>query len=133
MAAISTISEVRALGNLPASAKLGDPIIQPHLDSASRELTVWIGDYSSATGDKLADCKEAEQCITMAYLLPVLFTLYTNGATTIQKELGEIELMFHTPDDMEKVVKQWLDRAKSRTINYINSGGTIKPMGWYAV
>lgn len=133
MAALSTIAEVRALGNLPASAKLEDEIIQPHLDAANRELTAWVGDYSGATDDKLADCKEAEQCITMAYLLPVLNTLYTNGATTIQKELGSIELMFHTPDDMEKVIEQWLERAKSRMAQYVNSGGTTKPMGWYAV
>lgn len=133
MATLSTVSEVRALGNLPASAKLDDAIIQPHLDSAGRELTTWIGDYSTAAGDKLADCKEAEQCLTMAYLLPVLNTLYTQGAVSIQKELGEIDLMFHSPEDTETVVEKWVDRARSRMTQYVNLGGATKPMGWYAI
>ncbi len=133
MAPLSTVTEVRALGNLPASDKLADPIIEPHLSSASRELTSWIGDYSSATEDKLADCKEAEGCLAIAYLLPVLNTMYTNGIVSLQKELGEIELMFHSPDDMDKVIDKWRERAQSRMASYVNEGGDHKPMGWYAV
>ena len=32
-------ADVRALGGLPAIEKMGDSVIQPHLDSAGRELT----------------------------------------------------------------------------------------------
>ena len=122
---LSTASDVRALGNLPPVGKLPDAIIQPHLDSAGRELKTWIGDYSAATGEKVADCKEAECCICLAYLLPVLNTLYTNGVVSLQKEIGDVELMFHSPEDLQLVAERWLARAKARVAQHsaAESGG----------
>ena len=133
MAALSTIVEVRTLGNLPAVDKIADSIIQPHLDSAARELVKWVGDYSTATGDKLAACVEAEGCICMAKLLPVINTMFTDGIITLQKEIGEIDLMFHRPEDLQLVIDWWWDRAKSAVSAYTSSGGSINPIGWYAI
>lgn len=130
---LSAISDVREIGNLPPVAKLADAVIAPHLAAAGRELASWIGDYSGSTGDKLADCKEAECCICMAYLLPVLNTLYTQGVTTLQRELGSLDIMFSSPDDQKTLVEMWLDRAHSRVTSYINTGSARRPLGFYAI
>jgi len=129
----ATINDVRQFGRLPDSTKLPDPDIQPHLNAAERELTRWIGDYSDATGEKAESCKEAECCICMAYLLPVLNTFYTQGVTSLQKELGEMDFLFHSPGDLEKLQNQWLERARNRVADYITSNKEKPVIGWYAI
>lgn len=114
----ATIAEVRVLGGLPDATKLPDAKITPHLNRAARELARWIGDYSDATGNKLEDCKEAEGCLTMYYLLPVLNTFFTSGISTLQKELGEIEFLFHGPEGVEKVRDMWWARADDTIESY---------------
>jgi len=131
--ALALISDVRALGNLPASSLMPDDIITPQLDSAARELESWIGDYSSATGAKRNAVVEAECCITMAYLIPVLNTFYTHGAPTIQKEIGEMDFMFHNPEDAKIVADQWMARAKSRVRAYAEHADGKGAIGWYAI
>ena len=133
MAALTTIDDIRAYGNLPPKEKLDDTVIQPHLNSAVREITRWIGDYSGATGDKKDACKEAEACLTMAYLLPVLNTLYTEGVATIQKEIGEMELMFHSPEETKSLVEYWEERAREVLAEYIDEGDGVGRVRWYAI
>lgn len=131
--ALSSVSEVRVFGKLPASGQLPDATITPHLDSAGRELTYWVGDYSTASGDKLAACKEAEQCICMAYLVPVLNTLYTEGTTTLQSELGGMNVRFHDQNDQKMLAEMWMDRARSRVAEYIAGKKSSRAIGWHAV
>ena len=131
--AISTATELRVFGKLPVIAQLPDATITPHLASAGRELACWIGDYSAAAGDKLESCKEAEQCIAMAYLVPVLNTLYTEGTTTLQSELGGMNVRFHDQNDQKMLAEMWMDRARSRVAQYIAAFKNKRAIGWYAV
>jgi len=124
--ALSTIQNVRDMGRLPASTKLADAVIQPHLDSAARELRRWVGEYASETDPTfVADLKDAEQCITLAYLIPVLHSLYPEMLSTAQKELGEMDILFATPAQQQRIIDYWMSRARDRVRGYIpaNSGG----------
>jgi hypothetical protein len=133
MAALSSIAEVRTLGRLPDAIKLPDMFIQPHLDAANRELIRWIGDYSGVTGSQIAQCKEAEGCLCIAYLLPVMNTFFTQGAITIQKEIGDMDFLFHSPDDLEKLIEYWMNRAKKATADMVEDRGVSGIIGWYAI
>lgn len=130
--ALITIDEVRELGKLPDNSQLPVSIIQPHLDSAVRELTGLIGDYASAAGDKKERCKEAEGCLCMALLLMSINTLYTEGATTLQQELGGMNVMFHSVEDQVKLSEQWRERAMERVSEYFVAGNK-RPLAWYAI
>lgn len=128
---LASVLDVRTFGKLPEAAKLDDSVIQPHLESAVRELTGWIGDYSASTGDKAAACIEAESCICMNYLLPVLNTFYTEGLAAVQKEMGELDLVFHSVSDLERLQAYWMRRARTRVKPFETSGGD--KMYWGAV
>ncbi len=121
---IADVSDVRTLGRLPAEAKLSGDVISPHLAAAGRKLTRWLGDYAATTGDDREACKEAECCLCMYYLLPVLNTFYTEGMTTLQKEIGEMDFLFHGPDDLETLKADWLDRAKEAVDHLMASADT---------
>lgn len=127
---LATLTDVRSMGNIPSG--IGDAVLQPHLDSAARELKDWIGTYTGATGDKRARCIEAECCLTIAFALPVLNTFYTPGIPTIQKELGELDFMFHDVDDLDKLIEKWKDRARSAVANWVDLGDK-KRIGWFAI
>lgn len=129
---LATIQDVRDLGNLPDETKLVDGVLSPHLASAERELYKWIGDYSSATGDKRKRCVEAEACLTMSFAIPVLNTFFTEGITTLQKELGEMDFQFHSVDDLDELVEYWRDRARGAVAEWLHQGER-KQMGWFAV
>ena len=130
--ALATTTQVRELGGLPTAVT--DSKITPQQGPACRELTRWVGDYSSATGTMLADCIEAEICLTMYYLLPVLNTFFTQGVSTLQKEIGEMDFLFHNPDDMEKVRDMWLDRARGAVSDYMGQDSSGRPsIGFYAI
>lgn len=130
--ALATLQNVRDLGNLPDSTKLDDSILQPHLNSAARRLEKWIGTYSSATGTKKERCIEAECCLTLAYATPVLNTFFTQGVTTLQKEMGDMEYLFHSPEDLEGIVTMWEDRARDAIAEYMHKGER-PAVGWYAI
>lgn len=132
--ALATLENVRAIGNLPVAAKLPDAVLSPHLERGARELAKWVGSYSAATGDFRAACIDAECCLTMYYSLPVLNTFFTQGITTLQKEVGEMDFLFHNPDDLEKVRRMWWDRARDDVDDYLgqDSSGESK-IGFYAV
>jgi len=129
--ALSSASDVRELGKLPDSSKLSDPVIDIQLEAAARELTSWIGTYSAATGEKALACIEAECCICMVYLLPVLNTFYTEGLAGVQKEMGEMDLLFHSVSDIERLQEYWIKRARTRVSSYVSTGGDR--MYWGAV
>ena len=128
----ASLNDVRSIGNLPDSTKLDDSVLEPHLKSAVRLLTKWIGNYSGATGDKKDRCIEAEACLTMYYALPVLNTFFTQGITTLQKEIGEMDFQFHSPEEMEAIREAWKDRAMDAVAEWMSQGDR-HPIGWYAV
>jgi len=135
MAALATIAEVRQLGGLPVSTKLNDSKIEPHLEAASRQLRREVGDYSGYAGDDLADCKDAECSLCMAYLIPVLNMICPEALSTVQKEYGDLGLNFYGADDQQTVIEMWRDRASaaiSRIKNEQPPQG-IPTIGWHAI
>lgn len=108
----STVQNVREIGKLPGTEKLPDVMILPHLESACRVLRRWIGDYSSNTGDDYDACLEAECCIAMSLLIPVFNTFYTEGAPGMQKEIGNMDFLFHNPEQAKQVALYWEERAR---------------------
>ncbi len=127
--ALATITNVRALGRLPDSEKLTDADVQVQLDSAARELKSWIDTYESTTdADKANACVEAESCICMAYLLPVINTLFTQESTVLQRQIGETDFLFLSPEDTQTQQEYWMNRARGRMAEYMSvaTGG-----GWF--
>lgn len=133
--ALATVQNVRDTGGLPDSGKLADSKITPHLDAAAREIKRWIGDYSSVSGDDLADCIDAESCLTMAYLLPVLNLLCPEAISTFQKEYGELGLNFLDAKDQEIIAEKWITRARTAVSNLKNEipAQGVPAIGWNAV
>lgn len=125
--------DVRSFGRLPDEKFLSSVHMQPHLDSAAREIARWIGDYSTATGDKLESCKEAEMCLCIAYLLPVLNTQYSAPSMYAQSEIGESGFLFDSPSEKKTIIDGWIERARMAISTWTETGGTKKKMGWYAV
>jgi len=130
--AIGTIQDVRDIGNLPDSTKLDDSILEPHQNSAARLLKKWIGAYETSTGDRKSRCIEAESCLTMYYSIPVLNTFFTEGVTTLQKEIGEMDFLFHRPDELETIRQFWYDRARDAVAEWLQEGER-RPIGYYAI
>lgn len=131
--ALADIEYIREFGKLPEESKLPDDRIQHHLDSACREIRRWIGAYGAEQDeDKRADIIEAEACLTMAYLLPVLNTFYTAGITSLQKEIGESEFLFHSPEDMQSLCKEWESRARKRMLPYMKDHENKRTIFAYA-
>lgn len=129
---LATIQNVRDIANLPDITKLADTVLQPHLSSAERLLYKWIGSYTGAAGDKRTRCIEAESCLTMYYATPVLNTFFTEGITTLQKELGDMDFLFHRPDELETIQQTWHDRARDAVAEWLNEGDR-PPIGYYAI
>ena len=138
MTALISIADLRTFAGkrLPPESALTDDQITPHLDAAARELADWIGTYSADDGaEKVAACKEAEACLAIANILPTQNVFFTQGITTLQKEIGEVDFMFMNPEDLEKAVQGWRDRAERAVKEYIsdydNSGS--RGMRFYAI
>lgn len=125
---IADVDSVRDLGRLPDPSRLPDAVIEPHLASAGAELKRWIGSYEDSTDeDKRFACSEAETCLCMGYLLPVLNTFYTQGIPTIKKETGDLEFMFYGPVELDRVIDRWMARARRAVADY----GSETDSGWY--
>ena len=132
MTTLATIQDVRDIGNLPDSTKLDDSVLQPHLDAAGRMLFKWIGSYLGSTGDKRTRCIEAESCLTMYYAIVVLNTFFTEGITTLQKEIGDMDFLFHRPEELETIRMFWWDRARDAVAEWLNDGKRSS-IGYYAI
>lgn len=130
---IAYVADVRVVGGLPDDTeKLPDHKIRPHLKAAGRELTQWIGDYDGLTGADRESAREAECCLCMYYLLPVLNTFYTQGISGLQKEIGEMDFVFHSPDDLGQIRASWMERARKAVARISNDDGDSGPR-WYAI
>lgn len=133
--ALATVQNVRDTGGLPDSGKLADSKITPHLDAAAREIKRWIGDYSAVSGDDLADCIDAECCLTMAYFIPALNVLCPESLSTFQKEYGELGLNFADADEQTTIAGRWETRARNAVSNLKNEipAQGVPAIGWNAV
>ena len=128
----ATLQDVRDTGNLPDSGKLPDTKLTKHYQAALRELVRWIGTYTGFTGDDKENAKEAECCLTLYYALPSLNIFFTEGASTLQKEVGDMEFQFMGQDDIKKAQKQWYERARRAVADYNYTTGK-KPIGFNAI
>lgn len=129
---LANIEKVREIGNLPDVDLMDDDKLRPHLETAARHLTKWIGTYTRASGEKRARCIEAECCLTMYYAVPVFHTFFTEGITTLQKEIGEIDFQFYDPSQVEAVADRWLNRAEMAVAEWMDEG-EARQIGWYAI
>jgi len=117
---IAACVDVKVIGKLPCEIECD--LIETHLESASRELERWIGEYSDSDEKKRADCFEAECCLAIAYLLPTLNTFYTEGVTTLSKEVGQVDFQFHNPQQVGVIAKTWIERAERCVAAYRDIG-----------
>jgi hypothetical protein len=130
---LAEISDVRRIGRLPDPEKLPDADIAVHLESASRELTTWVGSYETdGDAEKQKACSEAECCIAMAYLLPTLNTLFPRTLYSIEKQVGETEFSYHSPGQIRELREFWMSRARSRMMPYLSNAAVRTRIG-YAV
>jgi len=131
---LASLSEVRDLGKLPDSTKLADSLLQPHLTEAAYRLKDWIGAYEdSDDSTKIAKCKIAEGCITMSFYLLSANSFFTEGVTTLQKEVGEMDFQFKNAEQREKDSKAWVDRAKNVVRDYMNQNTETPILSFRAV
>ncbi len=117
---IASVKDVRDLCGLPEASKLPDHKIQPHLEASARKLKEQIGDYSDATGDKKDAVRDAECCLCMANLLPILNTLFPEDLTTAQKVMGDMDFKFNSPRAVKELVLYWKSRAEGCIQEYKN-------------
>jgi len=115
----ATAKTVREIGGLPDESKLPNDKVQPHLEAGARELKEWIDDYSSFTGEDKEAVIEAECCLAMYFGLPSWNTFFTEQATTLQKEITDMEMQFHNVEDIKQLQEIWWNRAKKRMNKYI--------------
>lgn len=122
--ALATTDEVRTFGRLPDATKLVDDDIIPQLDAAARELASWLGAYETTDDVAKQDaCIEAECCICVAYLLPVLNTFHTQESTVMQRQIGDTDFLFHGPEDIGTYQEYYMDRARHRVAQYMAATG----------
>lgn len=120
--ALSSVEDVRTFAGkrLPADPHLTDDQIAPHLDAAARELAEWIGSYEDASDETKQDaCKEAEACLCIANVIQTQNVFFTQGITSLQKEVGDVDFLFMSPDDLDKAVQGWRDRAERAVRPYM--------------
>jgi len=121
--------DVRSIGRLPD--EFSDDQIRPHLDSADRRIRSRLGDIETPTAEGRAALVEAEACICMALLIPVLNTFFTQGAPKYLKETTEVEFMFHSPEQAKSVSRAWFDRASQAISDYRKT--TESSLDWFAI
>lgn len=104
-----SIEYVRRLGNLPREIK--DEVIEPHLQAAERRVREVVGNWNPGNDHENGLYCEAIGCFTMALLIPSVQTLFIEGAKRVQKMVAEVDLIFDTPEDMEKRIQGWERRG----------------------
>lgn len=121
--------DVRSLGRLPD--EFSDDQIRPHLKSADRRIRSWVGEPAEPTPEAREALAEAEACVCLSLMVPVLNVFYTQGAPRYLKQVGEIEFMFHSPEQAGSVARAWMDRAKAAVRSYRET--TSQGLDWIAI
>lgn len=102
---------IRSVGNLPD--KVGDDKIAPHRLSATKDIQARAGREINDTGDEDEDYREAIACQTIYYLLPVINTMFLDGAAKFARDCDDMnDYVFMTPLEVEKVQRHWLNRVE---------------------
>ncbi len=106
-----TAAGLRTFANLPE--KVTDEKINPHLEGAKRFVEKRAGRPITGTEED-AGYIEAVYCMAMYYLLPVINTLYLDGASTFARDCsGMTDYVFNSPEQVEMLRNQWRNRAET--------------------
>lgn len=106
-----TAAGLRTFANLPE--KVTDEKINPHLEGAKRFVEKRAGRPITGTEDDTGYV-EAVYCMTMYYLLPVINTLYLDGASTFARDCSDMtDYVFCSPEQVEMLRNQWRNRAET--------------------
>ena len=106
-----SFQSVRDISNLPD--KVGDGVILPHLKSATKDIEARVGREIHDTDTADEDYREAIACQTMYYLLPVINTMYLDGASKFARDCDDMDdFIFNSPGDVERVQRHWLNRVE---------------------
>ena len=120
--ALTTAAKIRALANWPASVT--DPMLQPHLDGAARELRRWLQPLdaekyaalvaeTSVSDDRLT-AEEIEACLAIAYAIPAMNVFAAASGPVVPNRIEDSEFSFLTPDQEAAKIAQWRNRATER-------------------
>lgn len=106
-----TAAGLRAFANLPE--KVTDEKINPHLEGAKRFVEKRAG-RPITESEEDAGYREAVMCMTMYFLLPVINTLYLDGASTFARDCDDMtDYVFNSPSQVEVLRNQWKNRAET--------------------
>ena len=106
-----TAAELRIFANLPE--KVTDEKINPHLEGAKRFVEKRAG-RPITESEEDAGYREAVLCMTMYFLLPVINTLYLDGASSFAKDCEDMaDYVFNSPSQVEQIRNQWRSRAET--------------------
>lgn len=106
-----TAAGLRTFANLPE--KVTDEKINPHLEGAKRFVEKRAGRPITGTEEDVGYI-EAVYCMTMYYLLPVINTLYLDGASTFARDCSDMtDYVFCSPEQVEMLRNQWRSRAET--------------------
>lgn len=107
---VLTAADIRRFANLPD--KVSDEVIHPHLERGIRFVEKRAGrEITDAEGDK--DWREAAMCMTMYFLLPVINTMYLDGASSFARESDNMtDYVFCSPSQVVTIQNYWKNRAE---------------------
>lgn len=107
---VLTAADIRRFANLPD--KVADTVIEPHLERGLRFCEKRAGrPIDDGEGDK--DWREAAMCMTMYFLLPIINTMYLDGASSFARESDDItDYVFCSPSQVVTIQNYWKNRAE---------------------
>ncbi len=107
---VVTAADIRRFAKLPE--KVSDEVIHPHLERGIRFVEKRAGrEITDAEGDK--DWREAAMCMTMYFLLPVINTMYLDGASSFARESDDMtDYVFCSPSQVVTIQNYWKNRAE---------------------
>lgn len=107
---VLTAADIRRFANLPD--KVSDEVIHPHLERGIRFVEKRAGrEITDAEGDK--DWREAAMCMMMYFLLPVINTMYLDGASSFARESDNMtDYVFCSPSQVVTIQNYWKNRAE---------------------
>lgn len=107
-----SFTAVRSIANLPE--KVVDGVIRPHLVRATKDIEKRAGRAVSDIDPEDEDYREAIACRTIFYLLPVINTMYLDGADRFARDVTDMaDYVFCSPADVEKSQRYWNNRVET--------------------
>lgn len=108
---MTTAADIRAFANIPAA--VSDDVINPHLERGKRYVEKRAGrEITESAAD--ADWQEAVKCMALYFLLPVINTLYLDGASTFARDCDDMtDYVFCSPSQVAVLQNYWRNRAET--------------------